>query len=176
MSSNSRGEMALDNAKLWSQTAQVAKGIGRADLELSKSGQQRVEERPTAERLGVPNPRARTLVIQLVTTPGSGTAGLLEALREVFGPAQRMAVVSSDQMTDLTAAQVEQGFAEQFAFLFVEDSCLDCPAPPDSGRHLRLIVRDGADSGLSREALSTADGLVITVSDFPTLRGGSLQA
>lgn len=111
--------------------------------------------------------RQRTLVVNLLSSPGSGKTSLLEATARHWAGKHRMGVLVGDIATDRDAQRlapltpvvqlttggachlelplVERGLAElgidNLDFLFIENvGNLVCPASHDLGEHLRAIV------------------------------------
>src|SRR5258708_1690794 len=116
--------------------------------------------------------RQRTLVVNLLSSPGSGKTSLLEATARHWAGRHRMGVLVGDIATDRDARRlsplipvvqlttggachlelplVEKGLAElgddNLEFLFIENvGNLVCPASHDLGEHLRAIVLSGAE-------------------------------
>lgn len=108
-----------------------------------------------------------TLVVNILSSPGSGKTSLLEATARLWNGKYQMAVLVGDLETDRDAARlaplvpvvqlttggachlelplIERGLAEwagrDFDFLFIENvGNLVCPASHDLGEHLRVIV------------------------------------
>lgn len=111
--------------------------------------------------------RQQTLVVNLLSSPGSGKTSLLEATARHWAGKHRMGVLVGDIATDRDARRlaplapvvqlttggachlelplVERGLAELGAenleFLFIENvGNLVCPASHDLGEHLRVLV------------------------------------
>ena len=108
-----------------------------------------------------------TLIVNLVSSPGSGKTSLLEATARHWGGTKRMAVLVGDIATDRDAQRlapwvpveqlttggachlelslVERGLARlpeiDFEFLFIENiGNLVCPASHDLAEHLRVVM------------------------------------
>ncbi|MFN9917421.1 MAG: hydrogenase nickel incorporation protein HypB, partial [Pirellulaceae bacterium] len=108
-----------------------------------------------------------TLIVNLVSSPGSGKTSLLEATARYWGGTQRMAVLVGDIATDRDAQRlapwvpveqlttggachlelslIERGLAKlpkiDFEFLFIENiGNLVCPATHDLAEHLRVVM------------------------------------
>jgi hydrogenase nickel incorporation protein HypB len=111
--------------------------------------------------------RRRTLVVNMLSSPGAGKTALLAATAAHWGPTRRMAVLVGDIATDRDAQRlaplvpvvqlttggachlelslVERGLAAlppgEWDFLFIENiGNLVCPASHDLGEHLRVVV------------------------------------
>lgn len=123
--------------------------------------------RQAAAELRLTFTRQRTLVVNLLSSPGSGKTSLLEATARHWAGKRRMGVLVGDIATDRDAQRlaplapvvqlttggachlelplVERGLAElgveNLEFLFIENvGNLVCPASHDLGEHLRAIV------------------------------------
>jgi len=123
--------------------------------------------RQAAAELRLEFTRQRTLVVNLLSSPGSGKTSLLEATARHWTGKHRMGVLVGDIATDRDARRlaplapvvqlttggachlelplVEKGLAELGAedleFLFIENvGNLVCPASHDLGEHLRALV------------------------------------
>ncbi|MEX0679494.1 MAG: hydrogenase nickel incorporation protein HypB [Pirellulales bacterium] len=111
--------------------------------------------------------RRGTLVVNVLSSPGSGKTSLLAATAIHWGPRRRMAVLVGDIATDRDAQRlaplvptvqlttggachlelslVERGLAAlpagEWDFLFIENvGNLVCPSSHDLGEHLRVVV------------------------------------
>jgi len=111
--------------------------------------------------------RRRTLVVNVLSSPGAGKTSLLAAMAQHWGAARRMAVLVGDIATDRDAQRlaphvpaiqlttggachldlslVQRGYAalpsEELDFLFIENiGNLVCPSSHDLGEHLRVVV------------------------------------
>ena len=111
--------------------------------------------------------RQGTLVVRLMSSPGSGKTMLLEKTAEQLRPAHSIGILVGDVETDRDAKRlaphaptvqittggachleiplVERAFAKfdhpRFDFLFIEDvGNLVCPASHDLGEHLRVLL------------------------------------
>jgi hydrogenase nickel incorporation protein HypB len=111
--------------------------------------------------------RQRTLVVNLVSSPGAGKTSLLQATARYWSGRFRVAVLVGDLATDRDAERlrpylpveqlttggachlelslVQQGLArlpqESYDFLFIENiGNLVCPASHDLGEHIRVVV------------------------------------
>ncbi len=108
-----------------------------------------------------------TLIVNLVSSPGSGKTSLLEATAKFWNGKHRMAVLVGDIATDrdaqrlapfcpvqqlttggachLEIALIKHGLAklpsENFEFLFIENiGNLVCPASHDLSEHIRVVI------------------------------------
>jgi hydrogenase nickel incorporation protein HypB len=125
------------------------------------------ERRAAAARFRAEQARRRTLVVQLISSPGAGKTALLEATARHWGTARHLGVLVGDIETDrdrqrlarlMPAVQITTGGAchlelplieralpglggATFDFLFIEDvGNLVCPAAHDVGHHCRVIL------------------------------------
>ena len=126
------------------------------------------EKRAAAHEFRAERRRAGTLVVQLMSSPGSGKTALLEATARAFAGTRRMAVLVGDLETDrdaqrlspfAPAVQITTGGACHLEiplvrrafnrlqpgpidFLFIEDvGNLVCPAAHDVGQHVRVLLQ-----------------------------------
>lgn len=125
------------------------------------------QRRQAAEQLRAQFTAQGTLVVNLVSSPGSGKTSLLEATAKHWQGSQRMAVLVGDLETQRDAARlapyvpvqqlttggachlelelVKRGLERlpqaKFDFLFIENiGNLVCPASHDLGEHLRVVL------------------------------------
>ena len=125
------------------------------------------DSKAAAEEFRSEMTRRGTLVINLLSSPGSGKTSLLEKTAQCWDQRRRFAVLVGDLETDrdarrlerfgpavqlttggachLSFALVQRGFAalkdEDLEFLFIENvGNLVCPASHDLGEHLRVIL------------------------------------
>ncbi len=125
------------------------------------------EHRAAAQRVRSRFTQSGTLVVNLVSSPGSGKTSLLEATCRYWKDRWKVAVLVGDLETDRDAERlrpfvpveqlttggachlelslVERGFAKLpatvFDFLFIENiGNLVCPASHDLGEHLRVVL------------------------------------
>lgn len=126
------------------------------------------EKRAAAERFRTARADAGTLVVQLLSSPGSGKTALLQETARRLVPKWRVAVLVGDLATERDAQRlapfapaiqittggachleiplVERAFARlpdtTLDFLFIEDvGNLVCPASHDVGQHLRVLLQ-----------------------------------
>jgi hydrogenase nickel incorporation protein HypB len=127
----------------------------------------RAEHLAAANRFRHKMARQGTLVVRLMSSPGSGKTSLLEKTAERLGPLHPIGVLVGDVETDRDAqrlapfaptVQITTGGAchleiplvqrayskfkkSSFDFLFIEDvGNLVCPASHDLGEHLRVLL------------------------------------
>lgn len=120
-----------------------------------------------AERFRQMMARRGTLVVNLLSSPGSGKTSLLEATAKLWDGTRRMGVLVGDIATDRDAQRlapwmpviqlttggachlglplVQQGWerleSEALEFLFIENvGNLVCPSSHDLGEHLRVVM------------------------------------
>jgi hydrogenase nickel incorporation protein HypB len=125
------------------------------------------ERREAAARFRAVHAGRGTLVVHLLSSPGSGKTALLEATARRFAGRRRLGVLVGDLATDRDAQRlaplaptvqittggachlelglVERAFARlgraDLEFLFIEDvGNLVCPASHDLGEHLRVVL------------------------------------
>jgi hydrogenase nickel incorporation protein HypB len=125
------------------------------------------ERKRDADELRAKFTRQRTLVINLVSSPGAGKTSLLEATAKHWANTRKIAVLVGDIATDRDAERlapytpvrqlttggachlelslVKRGLAElpqeNFEFLFVENiGNLVCPASHDLAEHVRVVL------------------------------------
>lgn len=125
------------------------------------------DSKAAAEEFRQEMTRRGTLVINLLSSPGSGKTSLLEKTAQYWNQRRRFAVLVGDLETDRDARRLERfgpavqlttggachlsfglvrrGFAsltdDDLEFLFIENvGNLVCPASHDLGEHLRVIL------------------------------------
>lgn len=164
------------------------------------------DAREAAEALRQRFSRQKTLVVNLISSPGAGKTSLLEVTARRWKETWRMGVLVGDIATDRDAqrlaplvpvVQLTTGGAchlelplilrgleqlgEDFDFLFIENvGNLVCPASHDLGEHVRvslLAVTEGDDKPAKYpKAFRTSQALVITKTDLLPYVPFSVQA
>ena len=127
----------------------------------------KAELRRQAEELRQESSRRGTLIVNMLSSPGSGKTSLLEATARHWAGQRKMAVLVGDLATDRDAQRlaphcpveqlttggachleiplVKQGLeklgTDDFEFLFIENvGNLVCPASHDLAEHLRVVL------------------------------------